>query len=123
MKTVGIVGILIFLGIIIQIILGHVAANGFYKSSVIPIHIIIGILGLILIGYETFYALKSNKNYIKILNVIALILVIIQVGIGLSMIESEAEILTIMHQANAYILFILLAGIGYLTFKGSRSVE
>lgn len=120
MKTVGIIGMLVFLGIIIQIILGYIVAS---NSVYLPVHIAIGILGLALVGYETYYALKSSKNYIKILNIIALILVIVQIGMGSSMIEHESEILTRMHQINAYILFILLTGIGYLTFKGSRKVE
>ncbi|MEM3833476.1 MAG: hypothetical protein QW128_07840 [Thermoprotei archaeon] len=120
MKTVGIIGMLLFLGIIIQIVLGHVAANDVFRSTIIPVHIVIGVLGLILIGYETFYALKHSKNYIKILTMLALVLVIIQVGIGASMMESDIENLTIAHQINAYALLILLAGIGYLTFKGSK---
>lgn len=117
MKLVGIIGTLIFLGIIIQIALGYlVAAN----KSYLPIHIGIGIIGLILIGYELFYALKSNKQNVKILNSIALLLVLIQIGIGSSMIENESEPLNIAHQANAYILLIVIGIIGYLTFTAAR---
>jgi len=117
MKLVGIIGTLIFLGIIIQIALGYFVA---INRSYLPIHIGIGIIGLILIGYELFYALKSNKQSVKILNTIALLLVLIQIGVGSSMIERESEILSMTHQTNAYILLIVIGIIGYLTFTAAR---
>lgn len=117
MKLVGIIGTLIFLGIIVQIALGYLVAT---NKSYLSIHIGIGIIGLILIGYELFYALKSNKQSVKILNSIALLLVLIQIGIGSSMIENESEFLSIVHQANAYILLIVIGIIGYLTFTAAR---
>jgi|GEM_PF-874680 heme A synthase len=117
MKLVGIIGTLIFLGIIIQIPLGYIVAT---NRNYLPIHIGIGILGLILIGYELFYALKSNKQSVKILNSLALLLVLIQIGIGSNMIENDSETLSIAHQANAYILLIIIGVIGYLTFSTAR---
>ncbi len=117
MKLVGIIGTLIFLGIIIQIILGYIITTYHYY---LPAHISIGIIGLLLIAYELFYALKSNNKYVKILNAMALFLVLLQVGIGLNMLMNDSGILNVIHQTNAYILLIVIGTLGYLTFSASR---
>lgn len=118
-KFAPVLGSLVLFGVVIQIILGFQVSAG--ADDLISAHLLIGVIGLVLVVALTAVAFrgKSAPSYAKIIMIILTIVVLAQVGLGFQLL-SGADVLTISHEANAFIILILSLLMGAVTMKAAK---
>ena len=119
MKTVPVLGTLVLIGAIIQVGLG-LQISWASMDSLIPVHMVIGIVGLLLVLALTAIAVKAKAaTSVKAAMVVLLILVFVQVGSGMQLLGG-ADQLTVMHEANGILIVLLSLVAGGLTMMNAR---
>lgn len=118
-KFAPVLGSLVLFGVVIQIILGFQVSAG--ADDLISAHLLIGVIGLVLVVALTAVAFrgKSAPSYAKIIMIILTIVVLAQVGLGFQLL-SGADVLTISHEANAFVILILSLLMGAVTMKAAK---
>jgi len=119
MKTVPVLGTLVLIGAIIQVGLG-LQISWASMDSFIPVHMIIGIAGLVLVLALTVIAVKAKAaTSVKVAMVVLLILVFVQVGLGMQLLGG-ADQLAVMHEMNGILIVLLSLVAGGLTMMNAR---
>jgi len=119
MKTVPVLGTLVLIGAIIQVGLG-LQISWASMDSLIPVHMIIGIAGLVLVLALTVIAVKAKAaTSVKAAMVVLLILVFVQVGMGMQLLGG-ADQFAIMHETNGILIVLLSLVAGGLTMMNAR---
>ena len=119
MKFAPVLGSLVLFGVIIQIILGFQISAG--ADELIGTHLLIGVAGLVLVLALTVLAFrgKTAPNYAKIVMIILTLVILAQIGLGFQLL-SGADTLTISHEANAFVIFLLSLLMGAATMKAAK---
>ena len=119
MKTVPVLGTFVLVGAVIQLILGFVVAGG--MDSLVGIHMVFGVLGLILVIALAAIAFRTKTAtlYSKIAITILTLVVIAQVGLGVQLLNGADE-LAVSHEANGVVIIIFSLLMGGITFWSAR---
>jgi len=119
LKTVPVLGTIVLVGAVIQLILGFVVAGG--MDSLVGIHMVFGVLGLILVIALAAIAFRTKTAtlYSKIAITILTLVVIAQVGLGVQLLNGADE-LAVSHEANGVVIIIFSLLMGGITFWSAR---
>jgi len=118
-KLIPVFGTLVWVGAVVQIVLGFQVAADIeaYRGA----HILIGIVGFVLVAGLAVVAFRSKSAtiYSKLIIVILTVVVLLQVGLGFQLL-GEAETLVAPHEVNALLIVILSLVMGGVTFMSSK---
>lgn len=119
LKLIPVLGTVVLLGAVVQLILGFVVTGG--MDSLVGVHILFGIVGLALVVALAAIAFRAKTAtiYSKLTIIILTIVVLAQVGLGFQLL-SGAESLTLLHEANGFVVIILSLLVGGITFWSAK---
>ena len=120
MKLAPILGTVALIGVIVQVILGLEITGAGVDSFIMP-HVLIGVLGLIIIIVLAIMAfrVKTARIYSKLIITILTIVVLLQVGLGLQLLQGADAMIT-SHEANGFLILILTVVMGAVTMQSAR---
>jgi hypothetical protein len=119
LKPIPVLGTVVLLGAVVQLILGFVVTGG--MDSLVGVHMLLGIVGLALVVALAAIAfrVKTATIYSKLTIIILTVVVLGQVGLGFQVL-SGAESLTLLHEANGFVVIILSLLMGGITFWSAK---
>jgi len=119
-KLVPVLGTVALVGVIVQIILGLQITDAGVDNFIGP-HTLIGVLGLVLVIIIaiTAFRVKTATIYSKLIITILTIVVLLQVGLGLQLLQG-ADTMMISHEANGFLILILTLVMGAVTMRSAR---
>ena len=120
MKLAPILGTVALIGVIVQVILGLEITGAGVDSFIMP-HVLIGVLGLVIIIVLAIMAfrVKTARIYSKLIITILTIVVLLQVGLGLQLLQGADAMIT-SHEANGFLILILTVVMGAVTMQSAR---
>lgn len=121
MKLVPILGTVVLVGVIVQIVAG-LQITGAGVDSYIGPHILIGVLGLVLVVILaiTAFRVKTSTFYSKLIITILTIVVLLQVGLGLQLLQGD-ETMIVSHEANGFLVLLLTLIMGTVTMLSEKT--
>jgi len=120
LKLAPILGTVALIGVIVQVILGLEITGAGVDSFIMP-HVLIGVLGLVIIIVLAIMAfrVKTARIYSKLIITILTIVVLLQVGLGLQLLQGADAMIT-SHEANGFLILILTVVMGAVTMQSAR---
>jgi uncharacterized membrane protein YfhO len=120
LKLAPFLGTVALVGVIVQVILGLEITGAGLDSFIMP-HALIGVLGLILIILLAITAFRAKTATItsKLIITVLTILVLLQVGLGLQLLQGADAMIT-SHEANGFLILILTLAMGAVTMQTAR---
>jgi DMSO/TMAO reductase YedYZ heme-binding membrane subunit len=120
LKLAPLLGTVALIGVIIQVILGLEITGAGVDNLIIP-HALIGVVGLIIIIILaiTAFRAKTATIYSKLIITILTITILLQVGLGLQLLQGADAMIT-SHEANGFLILILTVAMGAVTMQNAR---
>ena len=118
-KLIPVFGTLVWIGAVVQIVLGfQVAAD---IEAYRGVHILFGIVGLALVAGLAVVAFRSKSAtiYSKLIIVVLTVVVLLQVGLGFQLLGG-AESLVVSHEGNGFLILVLSLAMGAVTFMSAK---